>query len=87
MDNIGYALLLMLVGMTTVFLILMLVMGLGKTLILLVNRYGGERTAAMAPTPVSSVAPSGIPEQVVVAIVSAVSIVTDGKGRVTSIGQ
>jgi oxaloacetate decarboxylase gamma subunit len=85
MDNIGYALLLMLVGMTTVFLILMLVMGLGKTLILLVNRYGGERTAASAP--VSSVAPSGIPEQVVVAIVSAVSIVTDGKGRVTSIGQ
>jgi oxaloacetate decarboxylase gamma subunit len=87
MENLGYALLLMLVGMTTVFLILMIVIGLGKSLILLVNRYGEEQPSLPATAP-SSPAPtslSDIPEQIVVAIVSSVSIVTDGKGKVTSI--
>lgn len=46
MENIETGLLLMVVGMTTVFIILLIVIALGKGLIALVNKYAPEETAA-----------------------------------------
>jgi oxaloacetate decarboxylase gamma subunit len=86
MENLGLGFLLMCVGMVTVFIILLIVIGLGKLLILWVNRYSPERplTPIVAPASITP-SQSDIPDQVVVAIVSAVSIATEGKGKVTSI--
>jgi oxaloacetate decarboxylase gamma subunit len=92
MENLGYGLLLMAVGMVTVFLILLIVIGLGKGLIKWVNRYIPE-DVAVRPARSSVAAPgagtpvAGVPNQTVAAIVSAVSVVTGGKGKVTSIEQ
>lgn len=90
MENLGYGLLLMLVGMVTVFVVLLIVIGLGKLLINLVNKYAPEDVAkAVRPAIVTagtgSAVGSGVPDSVVAAIVSAVSTVTHGKGKVTSI--
>ncbi|MDR1407503.1 MAG: oxaloacetate decarboxylase [Tannerella sp.] len=85
MENLGLGFLLLLVGISTVYIILLIVIGLGKLLILLVNRYWPDQSSSPGKTPLSS--PSDIPDPVVVAIVSAVSIATEGKGRVTSIGK
>lgn len=46
MENIETGLLLMVVGMTTVFIILLIVINLGKGLIALVNKYAPEETTA-----------------------------------------
>lgn len=84
MENLGYALLLMLVGMVTVFAVLLIVIGLGKLLIKLVNKYAPEDVVKTV-RPAVAAAGSNIPDPVVVAIVSAVNTVTQGKGKVTSI--
>lgn len=54
MENLNTALLLMVVGMATVFAILLIVINLGKALIALVNKYAPEevtpaKAAAMVP--------------------------------------
>ena len=88
MENISLGFLLMLVGMSTVFFIPLIVIGLGKLLILIVNRYWPEQSllpAATSPAPKPSSAQSVIPESVIVAIVSAVGIATEGKAKVKSI--
>ena len=46
MENIETGLLLMVVGMTTVFAILLIVINLGKGLIVLVNKYAPEEIIA-----------------------------------------
>jgi len=87
MENLGMALKLMVVGMGTVFLILFIVIGLGKSLIFLVNRYAPGQSEAPATKAVSSTLPSrrDIPNGIVAAIVAAVGITTEGKGRIKSI--
>ena len=45
MENLNIALLLMIVGMATVFAILLIVIYLGKGLIALVNKYASEEVA------------------------------------------
>ena len=58
MENIETAILLMVVGMATVFVILLIVIYLGKLLITLVNKYAPEevvpvkREASQGPAPV-----------------------------------
>ncbi|MDR0757033.1 MAG: OadG family protein [Tannerella sp.] len=86
MENLGLGFLLMCVGMITVFTILLIVIGLGNLLILWVNRYSPQQPLApiVAPASTASSQPD-IPDQVIVAIVSAVSITTEGKGRVTAV--
>jgi len=85
MENLGYGLLLMLVGMVTVFVVLLIVIALGKLLINLVNKYAPEEIVkAVRPAVVGNTG-SGVPDPVVAAIVSAVNTVTHGKGKVTSI--
>jgi oxaloacetate decarboxylase gamma subunit len=82
MENLNTALILMIVGMVTVFIILLIVINLGKLLIALVNRYAPPEEAAQ---PKRSKAPAPIPSNVVAAITAAVNVVTHNKGRITNI--
>lgn len=82
MENLETALLLMVVGMSTVFVILLIVIYLGKLLISLVNRYAPEevqpvRQQAKGPTP--------IPGNLLAAITAAVNVVTQNKGKITKV--
>ncbi|WP_294628913.1 OadG family protein [uncultured Bacteroides sp.] len=83
MENIETALLLMVVGMATVFVILLIVICLGKMLIALVNKYAPEEAA-----PVRQEAPKGavpVPANIMAAITAAVNVVTHGKGKITKV--
>ncbi len=79
MENLNIALLLIVVGMATVFVILLVVIFLGKGLIALVNKYAPEEAAAKPE------GPAPIPANILAAINAAVSVVTQGKGRVTDV--
>lgn len=82
MENLNTALLLMMVGMATVFAILLIVIYLGKGLIALVNKYAPEE-AVLAKSP--SNAPAAIPGNILAAISAAVTVVTQGKGKVAKV--
>ena len=79
MENLNIALLLMVVGMATVFAILLIVIYLGKAMIALVNKYAPEETAAKKE------GPAAIPANILAAINAAVAVVTHDKGRVTKV--
>jgi len=88
MENIETGLLLMIVGMTTVFAILMIVIYLGKGLIVLVNKYAPEEIIVKkqtTPQRQTAAPAAGITNQPTAAIVSAVSVMTGGKGKVVKI--
>ena len=72
MENLNIALLLMVVGMATVFAILLIVIYLGKAMIALVNKYKKE-------------GPAPIPANIMAAISAAVAVVTHDKGKVTKV--
>lgn len=83
MENIETAILLMVVGMATVFVILLIVIYLGKLLITLVNKYAPEEVApAKQETPRG---PAPILGNILAAITAAVNVVTQGKGKVTKV--
>lgn len=84
MSNIELGLLLMVVGMTSVFAILLMVIGLGKGLILLVNKYAPEENTNQPPLRVRG-ASDEVPSPATAAIISAVSVLTGGQGKVTKI--
>lgn len=67
------------VGMVTVFLILMVVVLLGNAIILVVNRYFPESENAKTS------ANRSFGKSRMAAIAAAVSIVTQGKGRITKV--
>lgn len=77
----------MVVGMTTVFAILLIVIYLGKGLILLVNKYAPEEIVVKKQQrqAAPSMPASGIANQTTAAIVSAVSAATGGQGKVVKI--
>lgn len=81
MENIEYALMLMVVGMATVFVILLVVINLGKLLISLVNKFAPEEEAKKKTPAVSSSADAGAMD----AIKAAVDILTAGKAQVIKI--
>ena len=83
MENLETAFLLMAVGMATVFVILLIVIYLGKLLISLVNKYAPEEVVSVKQT--SSQAPVPIPGNILAAITAAVNVVTQGKGKVTKV--
>ena len=85
MENLGLGVLLMVVGMPTVFIILWIIIGFGNLLIRLVNKYAPEENLKIAARPVMAGVSSNVSDPIVAAIVSAVSITTQGKGKVTSI--
>ena len=80
MENLNIALLLMVVGMATVFAILLIVIYLGKAMIALVNKYAHEETPATKKE-----GPAAIPANILAAINAAVAVVTHDKGRVTKV--
>ena len=82
MENLNTALLLMVVGMATVFTILLIVIYLGKGLIALVNKYAPEEVAPAKPAANN---PATIPANILAAINAAVTVVTQGKGKVSKV--
>ena len=80
MENLNTALLLMVVGMATVFAILLIVIYLG--LIALVNKYAPEEVSSAKP---AASGPAAIPANVMAAISAAVTVVTQGKGKVAKV--
>ena len=85
MENIQFGLLLMVVGMTTVFTILFIVIYLGKGLIAFVNKYVPEEVAANKKAAPTSAKVSAVSPQDSAAIASAINILTGGKGKVVKI--
>jgi oxaloacetate decarboxylase gamma subunit len=81
MENLQTALLLMIVGMTTVFAILLIVIYLGKLLIHLVNKYAPEEVAL----PKKVAGPAPVPPHILAAITAAVNVVTHNKGRIVNV--
>lgn len=82
MENLNTALLLMMVGMTTVFAILLIVIYLGKALIALVNKYAPEE---VSPVKAGASGQAPIPGNILAAISAAVTVVTQGKGKVSKV--
>ena len=87
MDHLELGLLLMVVGMASVFAILLLVIGLGKGLIFLVNKYAPEDlvTPGTARNLSAAAGRDILPEQNTAAVIAAVSVLTGGNGKVTKI--
>jgi oxaloacetate decarboxylase gamma subunit len=83
MENMETALLLLVVGMGTVFVILLLLIYLGKFLIALVNKYAPEEEVAAKQ--IMPKGPLPIPGNVLAAITAAVNVVTHGKGKITKV--
>lgn len=83
MENLETALLLMVVGMATVFILLLIVIYLGKLLIFLVNKYAPEEVVPVKQTFPKGPAP--ISGNILAAITAAVNVVTQGKGKVTKV--
>lgn len=84
MENLGLALQLMVVGMITVFIILMIVIQLGKWLIQIVNKVAPEE---MAPpkTPTAHPVKSTVDAQTLSVIQAAVAQITGGKGSIKNV--
>ena len=80
MENIGVGLMLMVVGMATVFVILLIVIYLSKYLITVVNKVAPEEAPKKAPA-VAPTADTGAMD----AIKAAGEILTAGKGQVIKI--
>lgn len=89
MENIETGLLLMVVGMSTVFAILLLIIYLGKGLIALVNKYAPEEIVIKKQPQVQiqhiPQTTESIPNPTTAAIVSAISVITGGNGKVSKI--
>ena len=83
MENIGLGLMLMAVGMITVFAILLIVIYLSKLLIAIVNRVAPEEVVTKKIAPAA--APTVIDPNTMAAIKGAVNIVTGGKGKVMKV--
>ncbi len=82
MENLSLGLTLMLIGMITVFAILLIVIYLSRLLIVLVNKYAPEETAPVK-TPKAAVA--AISATTMNIISAAVAKITGGKGHVKSV--
>ena len=83
-DSLSTALTLMAVGMITVFTILTLIVVIGNLLIIIVNRFFPEE---LTITSSRSVAEKSSDPRVLAAIITAVDVITRGKGRITSIDK
>ena len=84
MENIGLALQLMVVGMVTVFIILMIVIQLGIWLIQIDNKVAPEEPVTPKRKPAPGMA-TAIDAQTLAVIREAVSQITGGKGSVSKV--
>ncbi|KAA6318142.1 oxaloacetate decarboxylase gamma chain [termite gut metagenome] len=83
MENIKIALLLIIVGMTTVFAMLLMVINLSKLLIYLVNKYAPEEEVPVEQT--VNEEQTSIPKNILAAITATVNVVTSNKGKVVEV--
>ena len=83
-NDIYGALQLLIVGMVTVFLVLLIVINLGKLLILAVNKWAPEESVAKKALPVAK-AINSIDANTKAIIDATISQITGGKGRATKI--
>ncbi len=81
MENLIYALELMGIGMGTVFVVLILVIELGKLLILIVNKVAPEDEKPQVVKATTATVNANVAQ----AIAQAVNIITAGKGKVEKI--
>ena len=81
-EGLSTAVMLLTVGMITVFTILALIVIFGNLLITLVNKFIPEEKVRKV---ISSITQGTIDPRKMAAIVSAVDVVTEGKAKVTSI--
>lgn len=82
MENLGIGVELMVVGMLTVFCILLIVINLGKLLIQVVNKVAPEEV--VAPKKSAAAAPAAIDATTMAILEQTVSQITGGKGHVAS---
>ena len=75
-------LLLLMVGLLTAFVVLLIMIYLGRFLIYLVGKYAPEELASIRNT---AIGPMPTPRHVVVVITAAVNVVTHNKGKVVKI--
>ena len=86
MENLPEAFKLLVVGMLTVFCILLIVIYFGKLLIALVNKYAPEEIAKPAKAAAVKTTPSAAVDQQTMSIIqAAVSQLTGGKGKVSKV--
>ena len=83
MENLQFGLLLALVGMTTVFIVLMLLILLSKYLILFINRFISAEEEKNAQRPSDASKPIDAVDALVIA--ETVKMITGGKGKVTKV--
>ncbi len=84
MENLSFGLMLMAIGMITVFAILLIVIYLSKLLIAIVNKVAPEEVVAKKSASVAA-SPVVIDPNTMAAIKGAVNIVTGGKGKVMKV--
>ena len=84
MENLSFGLMLMAVGMITVFTILLIIINLSKLLIAIVNKMASEEKIAKKVT-VAATTSTVIDPNTMAAIKGAVNIVTSGKGKVMKV--
>ena len=84
-ENFSSALILLVIGMVTVFVILALVVLMGNLLIRVVNHLFPETIHLKHITPPAS--GSDIPPSKMAAIIAAVDLFTEGKGKITRIDK
>lgn len=84
-ENFSEALMLMGVGLATVFVVLLLVIGFGNLLIKVVNKIAPEEEKKAAPAVAKAASAAAIDPQVQQAIAKAVEQITAGKGQVVKI--
>ncbi len=80
--NLSLSLLLMVVGMTTVFITLFSVVIIGNLIIRVVNKYFPEEVKKAVSTAITS---STIEKNKMAAIIAAIDIVTAGKGKIIQV--
>jgi len=85
MENLPEAFKLLVVGMLTVFCILLIVIYFGKLLIALVNKYAPEEIAKPAKAALKSTPSAAVDQQTMSIIQAAVSQLTGGKGKVSKV--
>ena len=85
-EDFTTGLMLLAVGMITIFVVLSLVVITGNLLIRFVNQYFPD-VPVTSPSPLQPSGSAEISPQIVSAIVGAVDIVTQGAGKITSIQQ
>ena len=85
MENLPEAFKLLVVGMLTVFCILLIVIYFGKLLIALVNKYAPEEVAKPAKAALKSTPSAAVDQQTMSIIQAAVSQLTGGKGKVSKV--